>query len=60
MEFTSVRTLFGLANKEARERIGIDAVRGVGPLSMIRREVNGTAVTAGLRRGHLYTGAQRL
>ena len=60
MEFTSVRALFGLANKKARERIGIDAVRGVGPLRMIRREVNGTAVTAGLRRGHQCTGAQRL
>jgi hypothetical protein len=60
MEFTSVRALFWLANKKARERIGVDAVRGVGPLRMIRREVNGTAVTAGLPRGHLCTGAQRL
>ena len=54
MKFTSVRTLFRLANEEARERISIDAVCGVGPLSMIRREVNRAAVTAGLRRvGHL-------
>ena len=48
MKFSSVWTLFWLANEEARERIGVDAVRGVGPLRMIRREVNGTAVAAGL------------
>ena len=48
MKFTIVRTLFWLANKEARERIGVDAVRGVGPLRMIRREVNRTAVAAGV------------
>ena len=48
MKFTSVRALFGLADEEARERIGVDAVRGVGPLSMIRREVNRTAVAARL------------
>ena len=51
MKFTIVRTLFWLANKEARERIGVDAVRGVGPLCMIRREVNGPAPTAGVGRG---------
>ena len=39
------------ANEEARERIGVDAVRGVGPLRMIRREVNRTAPTAGLGTG---------
>ena len=60
MKFTSVWSLFGLANKEARERIGVDAVRGVGPLRMIRGQVNRAAPTAELWRGHLYTGAQRL
>ena len=49
MKFTSVRTLFGLANEEARVRISVDAVRSVGPLRMIRRKVNRTAVPAGLR-----------
>ena len=48
------------ANEEARERIGvIDAVRGVGPLSMIRREVDSAAVAAGCRgtgADHLYRG----
>ena len=54
VEFTSVRALFWLANKEARVRIGVDAVRSVGPLRMIRREVDSTAVAAGLRCvGHL-------
>ena len=51
VKFTSVWTLFWLANEEARERIGVDAVRGVGPLRMIRREVNCTAVASGLRGG---------
>ena len=51
VKFTSVRALFWLANEEARERIGVDAVRGVGPLRMIRREVNCTAVASGLRGG---------
>ena len=37
-----------LADEEARERISVDAVRGVGPLRMIRRKVNGTAPAAGL------------
>jgi len=37
-----------MANEKARERIGVDAVRGVGPLCMIRREVNRAAVAAGL------------
>ena len=47
------------ANEEARERIGVDAVRGVGPLSMIRREVDSAAVAAGCRgtgADHLYRG----
>ena len=35
-----------LADEEARERIGVDAVRGVGSLRMIRREVNRAAVPA--------------
>ena len=56
MKFTSVRTLFRLANEEARERIGVDAVRGVGPLRMIRREVNGTAPAAVLTAGASSTG----
>ena len=51
VKFTSVRALFWLANEEARKRIGVDAVRGVGPLRMIRREVNCTAVASGLRGG---------
>ena len=42
------RLPFGLANEEARVRISVDAVRGIGPLRMIRREVNRPAVTAGL------------
>ena len=54
----SVRALFRLANEEARERICVDAVRGIGPLRMIRREVNGPAVTAGL--GANANGVQRL
>ena len=49
VEFTSVRALYWLANEEARVRIGIDAVRGIGPLRMIRREVDSTAVPAGVR-----------
>ena len=48
MKFTSVWALFWRANEVARERIGIDAVRGIGPLLVIRREVNGAAVAAGL------------
>ena len=51
VEFTSARALYWLANEEARKRIGVDAVRGVGPLRMIRREVNCTAVASGLRGG---------
>ena len=56
MKFTSVRALFWLANEEARERISVDAVRSVGPLRMIRREVNRTAVAAGLGASHGCTG----
>ena len=51
MKFTSVWTLFWLANEEARKRIGVDAVRSVGSLRMIRREVNGATPAAGLRSG---------
>ena len=56
MKFTSVRALFWLANEEARERISVDAVRGIGPLRMIRREVNRTAVAARLSAGASSTG----
>ena len=45
-----------LADEEARERISVDAVRGVGPLRMIRRKVNRTAVAAGLGAGASSTG----
>ena len=38
-----------MANEKARERISVDAVRRISPLSVIRREVYRTAVTAGLR-----------
>ena len=46
-----------------RERISVYAVRGVGPLRMIRREVNGTAVAARLgtrlvRSGHLWEATE--
>ena len=61
MKFTSVWTLFWLANEEVRERIGVDAVRGVGPLRMIRREVDSTAPATGLRSSnsdHLYRGCR--
>ena len=50
VKFTSVRALFGLADEEARERISVDAVRGVRPLRMIRREVNRTTVATRCRR----------
>ena len=56
VKFTSVRALFWLANEEAGERIGVDAVRGIGPLRMIRRKVNRTAVAAGLGAGASSTG----
>ena len=59
VKFTSDRALYWLANEEARERSGVDAVRGVGPLSMIRREVDSAAVAAGCRgtgADHLYRG----
>ena len=59
MKFLCSRAILRLADEEARERISVDAVRGVGPLRMIRREVNRTAVAAGLRgassAGHLCT-----
>ena len=48
MKFTSVRALLWLADEEARERIGVDAVRSVGPLSMIRREMDSAAPAARL------------
>ena len=56
MKFTSVRTLFRLANEEARKQIGIDAVRGVGPLRMIRRKVDSATPAAGLGAGTSSTG----
>ena len=40
-----------LADEEAGERISVDAVRGVGPLRMFRREVDSTAPAAGLGTG---------
>ena len=43
------------ADEEAGERISVDAVRGVGPLRMIRREVNRTAPAAGLCTGLVRT-----
>ena len=46
VELVCTWATLGLADEKTRERIGIDAVRGVGPLRMIRREVNRTAVTA--------------
>jgi len=42
-----------LADEKARERIGVDAVRGVGPLRMVRRKMNRTAPAAGLGTGWL-------
>ena len=56
MKFTSVRALFKLAHEEARERISVDAVRGIGPLRMIRRKVNRPAVAAGLGADASSTG----
>ena len=49
MKFLCSRAILRLADEEARERISVDAVRGVGPLRMIRRKVNRTAVAAGVR-----------
>ena len=40
-----------MADEEARKRIGVDAVRGVGPLRMIRREIDSAAVAAGRGAG---------
>ena len=45
-----------LADEEARERISVDAVCGVGPLRMIRREVDSAAPAARC----LGTGADNL
>ena len=48
-----------LADEEARERISVDAVRGVGPLRMIRGKVDSAAVAAGsggTGADHLYRG----
>ena len=56
VKFPRSRANLRLADEEARERISVDAVRGVGPLRMIRRKVNRTAPAAGLNsrvRGHL-------
>ena len=49
MKFPRSGANLRLADEKARERIGVDAVRSVGPLRMIRRKVNRTAVPAGLR-----------
>jgi len=49
-----------LADEEARERISVDAVRGVGPLRMIRREMDSTAPAAVLSTSHQCKGTQRL
>ena len=51
MKFPRSRANLRLADEEARERISVDAVRGVGPLRMIRQEVNRTAPAAGLGTG---------
>ena len=51
MKFLCSRAILRLADEEARERISVDAVRGVGPLRMIRRKVNRTAVAAGRGAG---------
>ena len=57
MKFPSSRRKFWLADEKARERIGVDAVRGVGPLLMIRREVDRTAPAAKIAGSdHLYQG----
>ena len=56
MKFTSVRALFWLANEEARVRIGVDAVCGVGPLRMIRREVDSATPATRLRAVASSTG----
>ena len=56
MKFLCSRAILRLADEEARERISVDAVRGVGPLRMIRRKVNRTAVAAGLGAGASSTG----
>ena len=56
MKFPRSGANLRLADEEARERISVDAVRGVGPLRMIRREVNRTAVAAGLGAGASSTG----
>ena len=52
MKLTSVWTLFWLANEVARVRISIDAVRGIGPLRMIRRKVDSTTIPAVLTARH--------
>ena len=59
VKFLCSRAILRLADEEARVRIGVDAVRGVGPLRMIRREVDSAAVAAGCRgtgADHLYRG----
>ena len=56
MKFLCSRAILRRADEEARERISVDAVRGVGPLRMIRRKVNRTAVAAGLGAGASSTG----
>ena len=61
MKFPRSGANLRLADEETGERISVDAVRGVGPLRMIRRKVNGTAVAARLGTssvgGHLWVEA---
>ena len=59
VKFVRIWANLGLADEKAGERISVDAVRGIGPLRMIRREVNRTAVAAGSGGNgadHLYRG----
>ena len=64
MKFLCSRAILRLADEEARERISIDAVRGVCPLRMIRREVDSSAPAAGLgassvrTAGHLWEATE--
>ena len=53
MKFPRSGANLRLADEKARERIGVDAVRGVGPLRMIRRKMNRTAPAAGLGASHV-------
>ena len=52
MKFLCSRAILRLADEEARVRIGIDAVSGIGPLRMIRRKVDSTTIPAVLTARH--------